>query len=85
MWKSAGVALTGKVERGVWVCWPLGQELDDQGAPMAWKQNGLCSMINIRQIVLAKSHNASGASHQPAFIGSCLTISHACLSCLPSR
>ena len=24
-------------------------------------------------------------SHQPAFMGNCLTISHTCLSCLPSR
>ena len=25
-----------------------------------------------------------GASHQPAFMGSCLTISHMCLPCWPS-
>ena len=25
-----------------------------------------------------------GASHQPAFMGSCLTINHTCLSCLSS-
>ena len=50
-----------------------------------WEQNGLPSMVNIRQIVLAKSHNVRGASHQPDFVGSCLTFSHICLPSLPSR
>ena len=36
-------------------------------------------------IASAKSWNARGASHQPVFMGSCLTISHTCLPCLPSR
>ena len=34
-------------------------------------------------IVSAKSRSARGASHEPAFTDSCLTISHKCLSCLP--
>ena len=36
-------------------------------------------------IASAKSWSTRGASHQPAFMGSCLTIDHACLPCLPSR
>ena len=36
------------------------------------------------QIALAKSRSKSGASHQPASMGSCLTISDRCLPCLPS-
>ena len=47
------------------------------------KQNGLPPMVNIMQIALAKSWSARGASYQPAFMGSCLTISHTCLPCLP--
>ena len=31
----------------------------------------------------AKSRSVKGASHMPAFMGSCLTISHMCLPCLP--
>ena len=30
----------------------------------------------------AKSRSVSGASRQPAFMSSCLTISHTCLPCL---
>ena len=37
------------------------------------------------RLLTAKSWSVRGASHQPAFMGSCLTISHKCLSCLPSR
>ena len=33
----------------------------------------------IMGIALAKSRSARGASHQPAFMGNCLTISHTCL------
>ena len=36
-------------------------------------------------IASAKSQSARGASHQPAFMSGCLTISHTCLSCLPSE
>ena len=39
----------------------------------------------IMQIVLAKSWSTRGASDQPAFMDNCLTISHTCLPCLPSR
>ena len=35
-------------------------------------------------IALAKSRRAREASHQTAYMGSCLTISHTCLPCLPS-
>ena len=48
-----------------------------------WEQNGLPPMANIMQIASAKSRSMRGASHQPGFIGSCLTISHMCLPCLP--
>ena len=50
-----------------------------------WEQNELPPMVDIMQIALAKSRNPSGASHQPALMGSCLTISHTCLLCLPGR
>ena len=50
-----------------------------------WKQNGLPSTVNIKQIVLAKSHSLRVAYHQPGFIGSWLTFSPTCLPCLPSR
>ena len=36
-------------------------------------------------IASVKSQSARGASHQPVFIGSCLTIIHTCLPCLPDR
>ena len=32
----------------------------------------------------AKSRTAKGASHQPVFMGNCLTITHTILSCLSS-
>ena len=35
--------------------------------------------------VSAKYRSAKEASHQPAFMGSYLPISHTCLTCLPSR
>ena len=38
----------------------------------------------IMLIASAKSWCARGTSHQPAIIGSYLTISHMCLPCLPS-
>ena len=34
---------------------------------------------------LAKPQSARGAFQSPAVMGSCLTISHTCLPCLPSR
>ena len=36
-------------------------------------------------IVSAKSRSARGASHQPAFMSGCLTISRTCLPCLPGK
>ena len=36
-------------------------------------------------IASTKVWNERGASHQPAFINRCLTISHTCLPCLPSK
>ena len=50
-----------------------------------WEQNGLTSMIKIMQILLAKCQSAKAASHQPGVMGSCLTNSHMCMPCLPSR
>ena len=35
-------------------------------------------------IASAKSRSARGASQQPAFMNSCLAISHTCVPCLPS-
>ena len=36
-------------------------------------------------IASTKSRSVRGASPQPAFMSGCLTISHACLPCLPSE
>ena len=74
-WKSLGVGLTGRAEwdRNLAAREPL------------WEQKGLPSMFNMMQIASAKSHSARGSYHQSAFIGVCLTISHSCLPCLPSR
>ena len=41
-----------------------------------WKQNGLPTMVNTMQIASAKFRSVRGASHQPAFMSSCPTISH---------
>ena len=41
-----------------------------------WEQNGLPSMVNFMWIALAKSQSMRGTSHQPFFMGSCLTIGH---------
>ena len=35
-------------------------------------------------VASAKSCSIRGVSHQPVYMGSCLTISHTCLPCLPS-
>ena len=42
-------------------------------------------MINVMLIALAKFQSATGTSHQSTFITGCLTISHTCLTCLPSE
>ena len=42
-------------------------------------------MINVMLIASAKSRSAREASHQPADMASCLTISYTCLPCLPSE
>ena len=41
--------------------------------------------FGIMYVVSAKSQSVSGTSHQPAFIDSCVTISHTRLPCLPGR
>ena len=40
--------------------------------------------FGIIYVASAKSWVTRGASHQPAFMDTCLTISHTCLACLPS-
>ena len=46
----------------------------------------ICKAICLfMQIASAKSRSVMGASHQPAFIVNCLTISLTCLPCLRSR
>ena len=76
-----------KVKEGVglleslFVCRLLGQGYGGQGAPMGaeWvtshEQNGLPPIVNSMWIALGKSRSVRGASHQPAFMGSCLNIS----------
>ena len=46
--------------------------------------NNLGTLTMLLLIASAKSRSLRGASHQPAFMSSCLTISHTCLPCLPS-
>ena len=41
-------------------------------------------VINKSYIMMGKSQSAKEACHQPALMGSCLTISHTCLPCLSS-
>ena len=45
------------------------------------KHESLTEML----IASAKSRSARGASHQPAFMSGCLTISHTCLPCPPGK
>ena len=47
------------------------------------KQNGLPPVINVMLIALANSRAQGEQSHQPAFMGNCLTISHMCLPSPP--
>ena len=50
------------------------------------ESNFICKAIPLfMQISSAKSWNARWASHHPAVMGNCLTITHTCLPCLPSR
>ena len=44
----------------------------------------LIKLQTFRLIAPAKSWSVRGVFHQPAFMGSCLTINHTCLYCLPS-
>ena len=45
----------------------------------ATNQEQLCLLLRL------KSWNVRGASHHPAFMGNCLTMSHTCQPYLPSR
>ena len=49
-----------------------------------WEQNEIPLMVDIMRIASTKSQIVRGAPNQPALMGSCLTISHTCLPCLPS-
>ena len=49
-----------------------------------WEQNEIPLMVDIMRIASTKSQIVRGASNQPALMGSCLTISHTCLPCLPT-
>ena len=40
-------------------------------------------LLNVMWIASAESRSVRGASHQPIFIGDCLTICHMYLPCLP--
>ena len=50
-----------------------------------WEQNGLPPIVQIMRIASANSRSVRGPFHKPALMGSCLIISHPCLTCLPSR
>ena len=47
-----------------------------------WAPNG---RLWTYRLLTAKSQSVREASHQPAFMDNCLTISHTCLPCPPSR
>ena len=49
-----------------------------------WVGGGAVDGSVVVLIASAESWSARGASHQPAFMGSCLAFSHTCLPCLPS-
>ena len=59
----------------------LERKPDGQGASM--DQDGLPPMVNIMWVASAESRSVRGASHQPIFMGDCLTICHMYLPCLP--
>ena len=61
----------GPVEISSVVCTWLNSRMEDAGWFMC--------------IASAKSRSAKGAPSKPAFMGSCPTIRHTCLNCLPSR
>ena len=54
------------------------------GRELLWEQNELPTMVSIIRVASAKSRSMSGASHQPAFMSSCLTISQMWQPYLPS-
>ena len=68
---------------GDWLFGKANRNLTTIEAP--WKQDGLSPSAKVLLIALANSWRSRGASHQPTFMCSCLTTSHTCLSCLPSR
>ena len=43
---------------------------------LPWEQNGLPPIVNFMWIALSKSRSLRGASHQPVFMGSSLTIGY---------
>ena len=50
-------------------------------------KNCILSQAFLKEVMLiasAKSRRVRKASHQPAFVSSCLTISHTFLPCLPT-
>ena len=65
----------GRRWRGYWNhYWYVGSEGRNKTArELPWEQNGLPPMVNIMRVALAKSRSIRGASHQAAFMGSCLT------------
>ena len=63
-------------EQGYWNhYWCVGSQGRDMAAgEPPWEQNGLPTMVNIMQVVSAKSQSVRGTSHPPAFMGSCLLV-----------
>ena len=62
----------------------IGGKLLRRPSPMYKKLLGIVA-FGIIYIASAKSRSAKGGSHQPAFMGSCLTMDCTCLTYLPSR
>ena len=58
--------------------------LDGMKRGASSRKNGFV-LILLSLIASAKSRSARGASHQPAFMSGCLTISHTCLPCPPGK
>ena len=81
VWKSVGDQLIWKAESDVWITrtgtWQPESPLGSRMGYLPWLKS--CWLLQL-------NHGAwGGGSHQPTFMGSCLTTSHRCLPCLPSR
>ena len=60
-------------------------DVNEKNRDVGWAQDqGWEQVWNSMRIASANSWSVRGVSHQPAFMGSCLTIGHMYWPCLPS-